>query len=339
MSPKITIKSCLLLFISVLSLAASNTRAQTVSFLNHAVNHVESQPASEKVYLHLNKTNYDFGDTIWYKAYTVVGQHHQLSALSGVLYVELLSPKDSLVARQILPLTSGVAWSDIPLDKTLQQGNYRIRAYTTWMRNAGPDYFYDQRVRIGGIPPAVNTRKVIEKPDVQFFPEGGGLVNGVRSRVAVKAVSDKGIGENIKGTIEDNEGNVIADFAMQHLGMGVFAFIPRSGKTYKAKISTAGEAGFTVDLPKANEEGYTLTLNNEQPDSILVKIAVNEKTFAGQKNSTFYVIAQSNGKVYYTSQGKLEGLVYTAKEEKSRFPTGIAQFTLFSQAANRLPSG
>jgi len=321
-----------LLTVSILLSIGYNAGAQTAPFLSKALSRVEMQPALENVYLHLNKPDYDFGDTIWYKAYTVVGQHHQLSALSGVLYVELLNPKDSLVTRQVLPLTSGVAWSDLPLGKTLAQGSYRIRAYTTWMRNAGPDHFYDQPVRIGGMAPAVNnTVKEIEKPDVQFLPEGGRLVSGVRSRVAVKAVNHKGTGEDIQGTIEDNQGNVVADFATQHLGMGVFAFTPQSGKTYKAKISK-GETGFTVDLPKASQEGYTLVVNNEQADSQLVKIAVNEKTYHDEKNSPFYIIAQSNGKIYYTSQGKLEGLVYTAKVDKSRFPAGIAQFTLFSAA-------
>jgi hypothetical protein len=323
---------CLLSLFIILHLGSFAAFSQPDSaFLHRAVARLENQPAMEKVYLHLNKTDYDFGDTVWYKAYTVVGQHHQLSALSGVLYVELISPKDSLVTRQVLPLVSGVAWSDIPLGKTLLQGSYRVRAYTTWMRNAGPGYFYDQRVMIGGMPPTVSVVKGTKKPDVQFFPEGGGLVSGVRSRVAFKAINSHGTGEDIKGTIEDNEGNVVADFSTQHLGMGVFAFIPQSGKTYRARIAVTGEAGFTIDLPKASDEGYTLSVNNEQQDSILVKIAVSEQTFTHQKSSAFYIIGQNGGKVYYTSQGKLEGLVYTAKVEKSRFPTGIAQFTLFTQ--------
>jgi len=52
---------------------------------------------------------------------------------------------------------------------------------------------------------------------------------------------------------------------------------------------------------------------------------------AQQKDSTFYIIAQNSGKVYYTSEAKLDGLVYAAKVEKGRFPSGITQFTLFSQ--------
>src|SRR6185312_16368786 len=188
MNSKILLKPYLLLSITALSFTGGNAHAQTALFFSHALTRIEARPASEKAYLHLDKPNYDFGDTIWYKAYTVIGQHHQLSALSGVLHVELLSPKDSVVARQTLALTSGIAWGDIPLPKTLKQGSYRIRAYTSWMRNFDPDNFYDQHIRVGGIAPIASQQAAQAKPDVQFFPEGGQLVNGIRSKVAVKAI-------------------------------------------------------------------------------------------------------------------------------------------------------
>jgi hypothetical protein len=326
--------SCYLLFLwFVANGLTASAQTDSSAFLSRAVSSLAKQPATEKVYLHLDKPNYFFGDTIWYKAYTVIGAHHQLSALSGVLYVELISPKDSILSRQKLRLVSGIGWGDFALPHSYKQGSYHIRAYTNWMRNAGPDYFYNQRVQIGGLQSLLMQGKQIiaSNHDLQFFPEGGQLVNGVRSRVAVKAVNANGLGEDIKGTIADNDGNVVADFATQHLGMGVFAFIPQSGKTYKAKIDGPGEAGFNTDLPKAQDEGFTLALNNSQPDSIFVKVAVNDNTFNQQKNSTFYIAAQSGGKIYYASKGKLDGLIYAAKVEKSRFPSGIVQFTLFSQ--------
>ncbi|HJP62791.1 MAG TPA: carboxypeptidase regulatory-like domain-containing protein, partial [Mucilaginibacter sp.] len=288
----------------------------------------------ERVYLHLDKPNYGFGDTIWYKAYTVIGQKHQPSALSGVLYVELISPTDSLVARQSIPLVSGIGWSDIPLPFTLKPGSYRLRAYTRWMRNFGPDAFDEQPVVIGGIAPVVIRGS--EKVDVQFFPEGGELVEGVRSRVAIKAVGANGLGKAMKGTIEDSSGNVVADFTTRHLGMGAFALIPESEKSYRARINIAGETAFTIDLPKAKPIGYTFSVNNSEKDSIYVKIATNDKTLAANRDKSFYIIAQSNGNIYYTTQGKLESTVYTAAIAKNRFPEGIAQFTLFSQSGEPL---
>jgi hypothetical protein len=324
-------KAIRLLFFFLPLLYGTVAAAQTdTSFISRANTVAAKQPPVEKVYLHLDKPSYNFSDTIWYKAYTVVGQHHQLSALSGVLYVELISPNDTLVTRQTLKLTSGVAWGDIPLAATLQQGVYRLRAYTKWMRNAGADYFYDQKIRIGGL--ALNAKSIPQKPDIQFFPEGGELVNGIRSRVAIKAINGKGLGLDVKGVIEDNEGNIVADFATQHLGMGVFAIIPQSGKTYKAKISGSGEAAYTIALPQAKEEGFALSVNNSNADSIFIKVAVNDKLLKDGARSTFYVLGQSAGKIYYSAQSKLTGQVYMAGISKSRFPSGITQFTLFDQS-------
>jgi hypothetical protein len=318
-----------LLFLALLPSASIAFAQSESAFLSNTIDALSKQPAQETVYLHLDKPNYGFGDTIWYKAYTVIGQKHQLSALSGVLYVELISPSDSLVTRQSIPLVSGVGWSDIPLPLGLKPGGYHVRAYTRWMQNFGSEAFDEQRVVIGGIAPIAAIPQ--EKCDVQFFPEGGELVNGVRSRVAVKALCSSGFGEDIRGIIEDSSGNVVADFSTQHLGMSVFALVPEAGKTYHARINIEGETAFTANLPKAKPIGYTLSINNSEKDSIYVKIATNDKTLAADKDKTFYIIAQSNGRVYYTTQGKLEGITYTASIAKNRFPEGMAQFTLFNQ--------
>jgi len=139
----------------------------------------------EKVYLHLNKPYYYPGDTIWYKSYTVTGNAHKLSELSGILYVELTGPGDSLLKRETLKLDSGMAPGDFSLPIKLAPGVYHIRAYTNWMRNEDAAYFYNQSIQVVGFQSQITTGKTEQRPDVQFFPEGGDLVNGIRSKVAV----------------------------------------------------------------------------------------------------------------------------------------------------------
>ena len=102
----------------------------------------------EKVYLQLDKPYYAAGDDIWLKAYVTVGAEHQLTALSGVLNVELIDDRDSIKQHIKLPMINGLTWGDFALSDTLAEGNYRVRAYTSWMRNAGADYFFDEPIRI-----------------------------------------------------------------------------------------------------------------------------------------------------------------------------------------------
>jgi TonB-dependent SusC/RagA subfamily outer membrane receptor len=107
-----------------------------------------SDNPQEKVYLQTDKPYYAIGDDIWFKAYLTTGSEHHLSAISKVLNVELINNRDSVKQSLKLPVTNGLTWGDFTLPDTLKEGNYRIRAYTNWMRNAGSDYFFDKAITI-----------------------------------------------------------------------------------------------------------------------------------------------------------------------------------------------
>jgi hypothetical protein len=201
------------------------------------------------------------------------------------------------------------------------------------MRNFAADYFFDQSIIVSDTQLSIIKRKQKAggDPDVQFFPEGGAIVNGLRSKVAVKAISTKGIAEDIDGSIIDNDGNEVAVFSTQHLGMGVFAIIPQAGKNYKAKITRKDGKQFTVSLPKAQDDGFSIAVNNSQPDSISIRVASSAKLFETKKGARYYLLAQAGAKVYYTADFKLLSQSFTTRIDKQRFPTGIVQFTLFAE--------
>ncbi|MFI5160955.1 MAG: Ig-like domain-containing protein [Sphingobacteriales bacterium] len=172
--------------------------------------------------------------------------------------------------------------------------------------------------------------------DCQFFPEGGYLINGVRSRVAFKALKPDGLGIDSKGTVTDNTGAVLAEFTSQHLGMGVFAIQPEDGKTYKANLTFADGTKTSFDLPTARDEGINMSLNNNNKDTLSLKITANDIFFHKNQNKTFYVIAQSNGVICYAAQTVLKSAVYGANIPKDKFPTGIVQVTVFSSKGSPL---
>lgn len=104
---------------------------------------------SEKVHIHTDKPYYSIGDTIWFKSYIVNAERNQLSGLSKILYVDLINEKDSIKKSLRLPVVSGLSWGDFTLSDSLTEGNYRIRAYTNWMRNFDEAYFFDKTIKIG----------------------------------------------------------------------------------------------------------------------------------------------------------------------------------------------
>jgi hypothetical protein len=171
----------------------------------------------------------------------------------------------------------------------------------------------------------------ITQRDVQFFPEGGELTLGVRSKVAFKAVGANGMGINIKGTVTDNAGTVVADLISQHLGMGTFAMLPEDGKTYKANVTFPDGTKATYDMPRIKPAGICLAVYNNDPENLAIKLSANDPYFKANQGRGYYLIAQSGGAIYFAAQTKLENQSYSATIPKSKFPTGIVQLTLFTE--------
>lgn len=113
----------------------------------------------EKVYLHFDKPYYAIGEDIWFKAYVTIGSEHKLSAYSETLNVDLIDDNDSVKRSLKLPLTDGLAAGDFALADSMTEGNYRIRAYTNWMRNEGEAYFFNKTITVvNGISNKVFTK-------------------------------------------------------------------------------------------------------------------------------------------------------------------------------------
>ncbi|ASU36002.1 carboxypeptidase regulatory-like domain-containing protein [Mucilaginibacter xinganensis] len=292
----------------------------------------------EKSYLQFDKPFYVSGDTIYFKAYVVQSAQHIPTQLSGVLNIDLINPANKVIQSLKLKLNDGVTWGDFTLADTLKGGSYRVRAYTNWMRNEGESAFFEQVIPVGNMAAKsvagsseAKTVKPIEKnvavkTDLQFFPEGGSLVAGNYSKIAFKSIGPDGLGKELKGTVTDDSGAAVCTFASTHLGMGVFNMVPQANKIYKASITYADGSTNSLDLPKAVTNGYTINLNNSNPDTIRIRITGGSESSLDKLS----LVAQSGGTVYYAAENNSSAKFFSAVIPKSKFPTGIVQFTLFS---------
>jgi hypothetical protein len=291
----------------------------------------------EKAYLHFDKPYYVAGDTIYFKAYVTLGERHELSKLSGILHVDLIDKNDALMKSLTLKLINGLASGDFSLPDTLQKGNYRIRAYTQWMRNNGPDYFFNRYLSVGSINTLnrVSATTKSAQPALQFFPEGGNLVSDVPSKVAFKAVGANGLGINVTGVVIDNEKREVAKFAASHLGMGSFDLTPETGKTYKAKVTYANGQQSIIDLPQPDAKGIVLAINNDNPNKVSIEIRANRAYYKENLNKDLNLVIYAGGAVN-TVKTKLDNEILGIDLPKTSFRTGILQVTLFSQTGEPL---
>ena len=97
----------------------------------------------ENIFVHFNTSLLFSGDYLYYKIYDINSQTKKLSQLSKIAYIELIGKDKKNIFRHKVKLNSGVGEGDYFIPTSIPSGNYKLIAYTQWMRNVG-DHFYFQ---------------------------------------------------------------------------------------------------------------------------------------------------------------------------------------------------
>ncbi len=292
----------------------------------------------QKAYLHLDNVTYHVGEKIWYKAYLVDARTHKADTISEILIVELVNSFGNTSMIQLVKLDRGFAKGDFFLADTIPEGLYQIRAYTNWMRNFGEGYFFKREINIWNPEHTLNlyrddklankrhkkkSMRKSKKVDIQFFPEGGYLVNGLESRVGFKAVNDLGLGFDIEGNIFDSKKKIVSSISSKHLGMGAFSIVPKAGKKYYAEVVTADGKDHRFDLPEIQQSGYVLSVLENEDKQLKLSIA------STLPDPVVMVACHMRGKVVYSGQVQLANGGRTLDIPLNDVPSGILHITLF----------
>ncbi|HET8828867.1 MAG TPA: carboxypeptidase regulatory-like domain-containing protein [Pelobium sp.] len=172
-----------------------------------------------------------------------------------------------------------------------------------------------------------NLKTSILENDIQFFPEGGNLLNGVETKVGFKAITSNGLGTSVNGVIIDQTGKEISKFESQHLGMGSFTFTPKIGDSYTAKVVFANGVTKNVSLPAVTNDGIGLSVT-QQNDSVYVKINTTDSFLEKNKNQAFYIVAQNGNSLFYAAQSVLRLKTYTIVLPTDNLPNGLLQIAI-----------
>lgn len=161
--------------------------------------------------------------------------------------------------------------------------------------------------------------------DLRFFPEGGDLVNKLRSQVGFKAVDKNGFPFDFKADILDQDGKVIRQIESVHHGMGAFYMVPKPGQSYSARITSPSGTQNAYHLPAAKESGFVLNKGQVSDGNIEMKIL---SSFP--EKELIFITVKVRGLIYWSVQGKVQELT-KVKIPLKDLPQGIARITLFDK--------
>lgn len=308
----------------------------------------------EKVYLHTDREQYHAGEDLWFKAYLVNARNDTLINSSNNLYVELIGHGGLIRDRRLIRMDIGLGHGDFKLSDSLVTGTYRLRAYTNWMRNFGDNFVFEKEIKIysnkkeqqnharslqPGTVASTSPRRspvenIVNADSIRFFPEGGSLIENIQSTIAFKAINtyDKGIG--LKGIIETQSGEKVADISTQN-GVGSFTLKPLAGVSYRAKGQYADGKSFNAQLPQALLKGFAMHVTGN--DSLFnITIGTDTATLNQLQNKPVLLTCKSKGKTYKSFNILLKRTDTILQIPKNIFPAGIAYFTLYD--ANDWPN-
>lgn len=286
-----------------------------------------AQHPTEKIYAHFDRPFYLVGDTAWFTIY-VVDAGLRATPTSSAVFVDWFDEDGTLRKHQQFSMQGGKAAGSFPFVDG-REGNYLVRVYTRLIADLDPDLAYYATL------PLVNPARIDDPPvpkadatvDLQFFPEGGYLVYGIESKVAFRAIDDRGKGVDLEAQVLDGSGKRLTTLKTSHKGMGSFTLKPVQGGTYTVKLGNK-----TYQLPTPLSSGAVMNITSSNADLIEVSILLSEDRVPGK----FYLIGRSQGEISFRDVFTVSDREMIAEVPVKTLSQGILQLTLFDDDARPL---
>ncbi|MCS3794970.1 TonB-dependent receptor plug domain-containing protein [Niastella sp. OAS944] len=166
-----SIRYCLLLLVCFCSLL---TKAQSLDYADN----------KEKVYVQTSHVFFKPGETMFFKLYVVNANTQTPSFLSSAVYAEIIGPSGNVVQKINYGVENGYAEGSFEFSEQTAGGVYKLRAYTTWMRNETEQTFFEKEVTLM----KVIAPRLLMKLD---FPEKGyGPGDEVKADFSIRNLND-----------------------------------------------------------------------------------------------------------------------------------------------------
>lgn len=278
----------------------------------------------ERIYLHFDKTAYLPGETVWFKAYLMQGI--ELTDISKNFYVDFINEEGKTIEHFTAPIILSSAKGMFKIPATYKSNQLFIKAYTSWMLNFDSSFLYHKKLPI--IQPNTQTvKQLTPTTEIFFFPEGGRLINELRTRVAFKATTTSGLPVSVKGAVYNNKNVFLDSIETMHNGMGFFSLVPIKGESYTVKWKDEFKVNHISTLPTAIQEGVTIKADQKNKK---LYIEIGRQTNAAENFKLIRIVATIKKQVVYRSNIKFNnssGAIGIIPVDG--LPSGIILVTLF----------
>jgi hypothetical protein len=320
-------KSYVFILFFLLPCGLLRAQNQQADVLQQQFHNYQTNTLQEKLFVHTDKTFYLAGETIWFKLYAIDASFHKPLMTSVIAYTEILNKDLKPVLQTKVHLLNGCGSGSVTIPGFLPTGNYIFRAYTSWMKNYSPDFYFENTIHI------VNTLRVpvanpsLKSPvSIQFFPEGGNAVAGIAGKVAFKVTDGEGQGLDCTGLIINQINDTVTRFQTLHNGMGNFQLKQEKNSSYYAVLKL-NDSLFKQKLPDALLRGFTMNVTDEESGKFKIIVRATPEF----NNTPVYLLSQTRQVIKNLQADVIKDGESVFLVDKKDLGDGISGITLFDQ--------
>ena len=213
----------------------------------------------ERIHLHTDRDIFVAGEHVFYQL-NVYNPSSRQRSNSNIAYLVLRDLNNNNTLEQAIRLDRSQAFGAFYLPDTMSTGHYELVGFTNFMRNQGEWSFFRKQLFVANrfdgelnIIEQFNATNLTR--DLTFHPEGGMLMGGMPSRVAVDA-GEPGRFAGQQALIINQQKDTLTSFHFDRSGFGVFSFSPEAESAYDLVL----DDGQTFSLPQLESQGIRMTV-------------------------------------------------------------------------------
>jgi hypothetical protein len=213
----------------------------------------------------------------------------------------------------------GYASREMVIPKELQPGNYKLVAFTDWMKNFDRWLFFQLELKIAG---KFSIKPILPRDTLTFFPEGGSLVASLENNMAIRYT---GKADQVHVILREGD-KELAALNLVRDSVRLIQLKPRANTRYFAELRNDGETR-QFELPLVKPSGMTLRLD---VSGSRLKLNAELASNTELQRQNFYAAVFNNSGLIFQSNLAFDDENKNSFLLPASLPKGIAQVVIYN---------
>ncbi|MEQ1588489.1 MAG: hypothetical protein ABL895_21565, partial [Cyclobacteriaceae bacterium] len=253
--------------------------------------------------LSVNQPSYIPGDSVFFST-KYFYEDRQFVKGAHLIRLDVIAQNGSTAQTVRFKSTDGIGYNQFVIRNDIEPGIYKFVAYTDWMRNYGPEAFFQMDV------PILGKQQIVKLKDtetlVAFYPEGGHLLQGLNNTVLALGKPNQEI------IIRDESNMDLITLRLNSAGTALFNLKPEMNKRYFGFLS---QDNLKWNLPVVENDGVAIKLDEDESRKVLLSISAKSK----YTNQELFALILSKGKIVLAEEVTFDDNGISGIELPSRF--------------------